>query len=269
METSPTASQISIQLRGKAVPGATDRQQKITGFDQEIFSRSKVLCIGAGGLISHVAPALVRKGIGALTILDDDIVEVSNLNRQRFYKCDLGKNKAIALAENLQRECICETQIMGHNLRFEAAVEAGIDLSCDVAVCGVDNNPARIAVSQFFRKEQIPVIFSAVSADADHGYVFVQETDGPCFACAFPDALNSKTYPCPGTPAIVEILQAVGAISIYAVDSCLMKRTRNWNFRGMFLSNGDWQSCAALQKRRGCPFAACHLSSEKTPSEAK
>jgi molybdopterin/thiamine biosynthesis adenylyltransferase len=43
------------------------------------------VCIGVGGLISHVAPTLVRKGIGALVLLDDDVVEVSNLNRQRFY----------------------------------------------------------------------------------------------------------------------------------------------------------------------------------------
>ena len=96
-----TVSQTSVRLRGTPVPGAEDRQSKIAGFDQHVFSKSGLLCIGAGGLISHIAPTLVRKGIGQVTILDDDIVEASNLNRQRFYTKDLGKNKALALAETL------------------------------------------------------------------------------------------------------------------------------------------------------------------------
>src|SRR5215467_15124064 len=133
-----TGSRTSIELRGKAVPGAEDRQRKIPGFDQEKFSKSHVLCIGAGGIISQIAPTLVRKGIGRITLLDDDIVEPSNLNRQRFYIKDIGENKAVALARNLQRECIAETEIIGHGVRLEDAIAEGIDLACDVAVCGVD-----------------------------------------------------------------------------------------------------------------------------------
>src|SRR5262245_1491593 len=99
-----TASRTSIRLHGKPVPGATDRQVKIPGFDQDIFSKSSVLCIGAGGIISQIAPTLVRKGIGQITLLDGDIVEASNLNRQRFYIKDAGEKKAVALARNLQPE---------------------------------------------------------------------------------------------------------------------------------------------------------------------
>src|ERR1039458_4126967 len=61
MHRASTVSQTSIRLRGKPVPGAEDRQRKIAGFDQELFSKSSILCIGAGGLISHIAPTLVRK----------------------------------------------------------------------------------------------------------------------------------------------------------------------------------------------------------------
>src|SRR5260370_17517535 len=117
-----TGSKTSISLRGKAIPGAEDRQRKIPGFDQEIFSRSSVLCVGAGGIISQIAPTLVRKGLGRITLLDPDIVEPSNLNRQRFYIKDVGKNKAIALAENLRGECIAETDIRALTLRFPQAL---------------------------------------------------------------------------------------------------------------------------------------------------
>lgn len=163
-----TASRNPTSLRGKAVPEATDRQQKIRGFDQEVFSRSRVLSIGAGGIISQIAPTLVRKGIGAITLLDDDLVEPTNLNRQRFYIYDVGENKAVALARNLVPECIAETEITGIPLRFEEAVARGVDLNCDVAICGVDNNPARVAASRYFRTFGIPVIFAAVSLDGDH-----------------------------------------------------------------------------------------------------
>ena len=214
-----TALQTSISLRGKAIPGAEDRQRKIPGFDQEVFSKSRVLCIGAGGIISQIAPTLVRKGIGRITLLDDDIVEASNLNRQRFYIKDIGKNKAISLAENLQPECIVATEIHGLALRLEEAIARGIDLECDVAICGVDNNPARVTASRYFRARYVPVIFTAVSLDGDHGYVFVQEKDGPCIGCLFPDMANDDRYPCPGTPAIADILQALGALAVYAIDS--------------------------------------------------
>jgi len=80
----------------------------------------------------------------------------------------------MALVQNLQPESIHDT-LLGHALSFEEAKGKGISLSCDVAVCGVDNNPTRVAASRYFLENSFPVIFTAVTADADHGYVFVQE----------------------------------------------------------------------------------------------
>src|SRR5687767_4412484 len=117
---------------GTAIPGATDRQQRIRGFDQSVYSKSSVVCVGAGGLIGQIAPTLVRKGIGNMTILDDDLVEPSNLNRQRFYPKDLGHNKAYALAENLVYECVHTTRLTAYPLLLEEAIDSGIDLGCDV-----------------------------------------------------------------------------------------------------------------------------------------
>lgn len=249
-------SKISIKLRGAAVPGADDRQKRIPGFDQEIFSKSRVLCIGAGGIISQIAPTLVRKGIGRITLLDDDIVEPSNLNRQRFYIKDVGRNKALALAENLLPECIAETEIHGVPFRLQEAITRGVDLSCDVAICGVDNNPARVAASRYFRAKGIPVIFTAVSLDGDHGYVFVQERVGPCLACMFPDMINDDRYPCPGTSAIADILQAVGSLAVYAVDTLIMNRPRSWNYRRISLADARFDGEALIPDREGCPMFA-------------
>ena len=256
MQRAYTVSQTSIRLKGKAVPGAEDRQRLIPGFDQAAFSKASVCCVGAGGIISHIAPTLIRKGIGKLMLLDRDIVEPSNLNRQRFYEKDVGKNKALALTENLQRECIAATEITGLALRLEEAIDRRIDLSCDAEICGVDNNPARVAASRFFRTQGIPVIFAAVSRGGDHGYVFVQDRHGPCIACLFPDMTDDDRYPCPGTPAIADILQAVGALAAYSVDTLLMARARAWNYRRISLADGALDGAAMVPDRQGCRMFA-------------
>ncbi len=242
----------TVRVIGKVIPGAEDRQRKIAGFDQEVFSRSNVLCIGAGGIISQIAPTLVRKGIGRLTLLDDDLVEPSNLNRQRFYIKDIGEHKAVALARNLESECIAATEIRGYALRLEDAIASGMDLACEVAICGVDNNPARVVASRYFLAKGIPVVFTAVSRDADHGYIFVQEARGPCIGCLFPDMADDDRYPCPGTPAIADVLQAVGALAVYAVDTLLMDRPRAWNYRRISLSDGSSEGSSLVPVRQSC-----------------
>jgi molybdopterin/thiamine biosynthesis adenylyltransferase len=241
----------SIRLSGKRIPGAEDRHRGIPGWDHDKYSKAHVLCIGAGGLISNVAPTLCRKGIGGITLLDDDIVEPSNLNRQRFYTKDVGKNKAIALARNLQPECIGATEIRGYPLLLEEAISSPY-VACDIVICGVDNNPGRLLASSFFRPRQVPVIFTAVSRDADHGYIFVQDSDGPCIACLFPDMVNDDRFPCPGTPAIADILQAVGAFAVYAVDTLLMKRPRAWNYRRLSVSGPGLDGGSIVAQREGC-----------------
>lgn len=253
-----TSSQTSIRLRGTAIPGAEDRQKLIPGFNQATYSRARVLCIGAGGIVSHIAPTLVRKGIGAITLFDSDIVEASNLNRQRFYIKDIGRNKAVALSENLRNECIVTTEVHGHALRLEEAIACGTDLLCDVAICGVDNNPARVAAARYFRTKGIPVIFAAVSRDGDHGYVFVQEATGACICCLFPDMTEDDRFPCPGTPAVADILQAVGALTVYAVDTLLMARTRSWNYRRLSLSDGSSDGAALVPVRETCRLNFSH-----------
>jgi hypothetical protein len=94
----------------------------------------------------------------------------------------------------------------------------------------------------------VPVIFAAVSADGDHGYVFVQESNGASIGCLFPDMVDDGRYPCPGTPAIADILQTIGGLAVYAVDSLLTERLRHWNYRRLSLRNASsdgsaWITC--------------------------
>jgi molybdopterin/thiamine biosynthesis adenylyltransferase len=139
----------------------------------------------------------------------------------------------------------------GYSFQLEEVISS-TSLACDIAICGVDNNPARLAASWFFRRSRTPVIFTAVSRDADHGYVFMQDKDGPCIACMFPDMVNDDRFPCPGTPAIADILQAVGALAVYAVDTVLMKRPRTWNYRRLGLSDPSFDGGSMIVQREAC-----------------
>jgi molybdopterin/thiamine biosynthesis adenylyltransferase len=229
--------------RTKQLPGVEDRQVSLKGFSQEALAKATVRLIGAGGLGGEIGEALVRKGIGTLILFDHDLVEPSNLNRQPFYENDLGKPKAHRLARNLAKQGFLGSTLIGYSLSFQDAVNMGVDMSADVVVCGVDNNPCRIAVSRYFRELQTPVVFTAVSEDASHGYTFLQQPGKACFACQFPKAINDESYPC-GTPAVKDILKVVSGIVSYAVDTILMGRLRTWNFKNCYLDGtipgNDW-----------------------------
>ena len=236
-----------------------DRQIQISGFDQEKLTSATIVLIGAGGLGGEIGEGLVRKGAGKINIFDADVVEPSNLNRQFFFKENLYKNKAISLAQNLAHFGFGKTTLCGYPYTLEEATALNINLTCSVAIIGVDNNPCRIHASSYFLKRKIPVIFTAVSEDGNSGYVFIQESKegSPCFGCLNHSAVEEiqqgiLRYPCPNTPAIKDILKTVGGPVLFAVDTLIMSRKRTWNYRVIFLDGSIPSSTAFLERKEGC-----------------
>jgi molybdopterin/thiamine biosynthesis adenylyltransferase len=263
------AHQFLVMYRTKHLPEVEDRQARLPGFSQEALTLAKVIMIGAGGLGGEIGEALVRKGVGTLSLFDYDLVEVSNLNRQLFTEKDLGKPKAHALARTLSTLGFLGSRIEGYSVSFQDALTYGVALAenVTVVVCGVDNNPCRIAVSRYYREQHIPVVFTSVAVDASHGYVFVQEPGQACFACQFPKAVDDETYhPC--SPAVKDILKVVGGISSYAIDSLLMDRLRTWNYKNVYLDGtipgNDW----LVPKRPECPLCGISNDHPQTPLAA-
>jgi hypothetical protein len=88
---------------------------------------------------------------------------------------------------------------------------------------------------------------------AEHGYVFVQEPGRACFGCLFPKSHKARKAPC-RTPAVKDILKVVAGFALYAIDSLLMKRPRNWNYRDIHLA-GFAPGCeCVIEKRNDCPL---------------
>lgn len=234
----------------------TGRQEEIRGFSQSIFSSTRFLGGGAGGIMGEFAEGLARKGAGAIYLCDHDIVEITNLNRQRFYKKDIGNNKAISLAQNLVEECTCGTDLIGYPYSIQKMIEDRIIPNFDFGIAGFDNEPARYDFAQLLLEKKKPGIFLGVSEDADSGYVLVQEAKGPCYSCAFPPRGESKKMPCPGVPAVKDILKTLGGIGLYAVDSVLMSRKRFWNLWVVSLSGWMPDVKMRVEKRSNCEFCS-------------
>jgi len=233
-------------------PGVTERQERIPGFEQSRRTGLTVVQIGAGGIGGEISVSEVRKGVNQLIIFDHDTVDITNLNRQRFFRDDLYKNKAECLGRNLTKESTCRSMITAYPVTFQDAVEAGLTVEANVAVCGVDNNGTRVAAARFFL-DTTPVIFIAVSEDGDSGYVFVQEPGQACFGCLFPHAVDDETHhPC--SPAIIDILKVVAGVATYAVDTLIMDRKRNWNYKEVFLSGAVPERNAMIKRRDQCPI---------------
>jgi molybdopterin/thiamine biosynthesis adenylyltransferase len=222
--------------------GVEDRQNRVPGFCSKAVARAHILLVGAGGLIGAIAGGLARKGYGTLSICDHDRVELSNLNRQDFYPEDVTANewKAIALARNAARQG-----------QLGTVLAKGIDLM----VVGVDSNRCRAVASRFCRQRRLPVIFTAVSQAADWGWVFVQEPSDACVACLFPflaDAVN-QPEPCTISPGVLDILRVMGGMALYAVDTLVMNRRRDWNYRSVQLPGDAPDVIDLVRPRPGCP----------------
>ena len=233
----------------------THRQELIAGFDQARLANACGILIGAGGIGSEVGEGLCRKGVGRLRIFDHDVVEHTNLNRQHFFPKDISKNKACCLARNLASHCHGGTILEGYPMSFEDAVALGMDMSAAFVVCGVDNSEARVAVSKHYRRLATPVIFIAVDLLAECGHVFVQEGNPktPCFGCAFPKSLAGRKAPC-FVPSSKDILKVTAGLGLYAIDSVLMDRKRNWNYRRVHLAGYAPDVLINIKQNSKCPL---------------
>lgn len=241
------------QTKGISSSEVSYVQEKVPGFDQSVINRLRVLLIGAGGLGSEIAQGLLRKGVCQLKIFDGDIVSLTNLTRQYFYESDLGKNKAVCLGKNLLEEATRKTEIISYPFMFQKGKEKKIDMGCDVVVCAPDNDETRVCASRFFLNK-VPVIFTGLDEEATIGYVFIQEPGKACIACARPDVTetNGKRNPCTQAAAIIDLGKIISGLVLFAVDSSVMNRKRDWNYRQIFIAGFVPEILKKIEKRKGC-----------------
>ena len=179
------------------------RTMAIEGFGEDAQGRLKaatVCCIGAGGLGGPVLQYLVGSGVGRVIVVDDDVVEEPNLQRQTLYgTATLGTFKADAAAARLA-DLNPLVEVIPVPLRVTQETAEEILGDCDVVVDAVDNLPTRLAVARACQRLDLPLVFGAVQAV--NGQVTVLwERHGLALSDLFPDPPRS----CP-TAAEVGVL---------------------------------------------------------------
>lgn len=166
---------------------------QIGGVGQRKLKAARVAIVGAGGIGSAVIPALAGAGVGKLTIIDDDVVEPSNLQRQLIFRDDqIGASKAAAAAAfatalNPTIEVIAAAERIGP--ANAEALLAGHDLIVD----GCDNFATRLAVNQAAVCLQIPLVSAAAAQFQGQIALLRGWQDGqPCYRCFVGDAFDAE-----------------------------------------------------------------------------
>ena len=163
------------------------RQIGVLGTDgQQKLANTKVLCIGAGGLGTLVSSFLVTAGVVHIGLMDKDIIEVSNLNRQLSYtEKDCGQSKVRVLEGYLQeRNSNCQIDI--HDYHLSVKTEEIID-EYDLILDCTDNFPTKYLISDLCCISNKPLI--SASIDGFQGQVITLMPD-MCYRCIFSEAAN-------------------------------------------------------------------------------
>ena len=131
--------------------------------EQAFLSTKRVLVVGCGGLGGMVIECLARIGVGYLRVVDGDVFEESNLNRQLLSsRMNLGRPKILAAQ---QRVMAVNPLVVVDAVQAELTVENARELlgECDVAVDCLDNIPARLVLQEAAKEAGIPVVHGAVA----------------------------------------------------------------------------------------------------------
>ena len=243
---------------------ATASQEKLPGFEQEKLRQARIQMIGCGGIGSAILDNLLRKGVGRVDIYDGDDVELGNLGRQKFFPADVGQNKAVCGAKNAVRHASWPTEVVAHPEWFQDAVRHGGVGGASAAIIGPDNDTTRLFSARYFYP-MCPTIIIGIGSKAEHGYVFVQKPGQACFACLFPEAIADTRQPCPGTPAMIDILLVTAGLVLTALDSILMKgRSINWNYWDIYPSGMIPTQPVTIERRENCALCGKMKGNQKT-----
>lgn len=186
---------------------------------QQKLLEASVLLLGAGGLGSPVALYLAAAGVGRLGIVDDDLVDLSNLQRQVIHTTQrIGTPKVDSATETI-KALNPEVEVVGYQTRLDASNVIEIIDGWDVIVDGADNFPTRYLLNDASVRLRIPVVSAAILGF--EGQISVFAPGGPCYRCLFRQPPPAEMAPSCGAngvsgvlPGTMGLLQATEVIKL-------------------------------------------------------
>lgn len=194
----PVVANTPPPQEGAFAPGELDRYtrhillREIGGPGQQRLKAARVLVIGAGGLGSPALMYLAAAGVGEITVIDDDQVELSNLQRQIIHAQDrLGMDKA-ASAVMTMRALNPWPRLNAEVARLDAERADTLIAAHDLVLDGTDNFDTRYLVNRTCVRHGKPLISAAITQWEGQLSLYHPAHSGPCYECVFP------TRPAPG-----------------------------------------------------------------------
>jgi Dinucleotide-utilizing enzymes involved in molybdopterin and thiamine biosynthesis family 2 len=166
---------------------------------------AKVLCLGAGGLGSPIALYLAAAGVGTLGIVDDDVVDLSNLQRQVIHTTAGVGTPKVDSAEAAVKALNPDVNVVKYQTRLDASNIMEIIEGYDVIVDGVDNFPTRYLLNDASVRLDIPVVSAAILGFEGQLSVFSPHV-GPCYRCLFPVPPPAELAPSCGANGVLGVL---------------------------------------------------------------
>jgi len=154
---------------------------------QKKIKAASVLCIGAGGLGSPIAMYLAAAGIGKIGIVDFDVVDYSNLQRQILHTdADVGRSKAESAKETI-RGINPHCEVVIHNTRISSENALDLIRPYDIVVDGTDNFPTRYLTNDACVLLKKPNVYGSIFRFEGQASVFAPHLGGPCYRCLYPE----------------------------------------------------------------------------------
>jgi len=187
---------------------------------QQKLLESKVLMLGAGGLGSPSALYLAAAGVGTLGIIDMDVVDASNLQRQILHNLDRIGDRKVDSAKKTLSAMNPDLEVITYDTRLGADNILDIIDGYDVIVDGTDNFPTRYLVNDASLLKRIPVVHGSIFRFEGQITVF-DPYNGPCYRCMIPEPPPAELAPsCAEAgvlgvlPGIVGSIQALEALKV-------------------------------------------------------
>jgi molybdopterin/thiamine biosynthesis adenylyltransferase len=220
---------------------------------QEKLLASRVLIIGMGGLGSPLVMYLAAAGIGHLVIVDDDVVELSNLQRQIVHDTnDIGASKVESAKQTIQN-LNPEIKVTAYSERLQEKQLSEEVTSADVVIDATDNFNSRFALNAQSVKSKTPLISGAAIRMEGQVSVFNKTPDSPCYRCLYKDegeldATCSNNGVLSPVVGIIGSIQATEAIKVLLnIGECLDGKLLMFDAMQM-----EWRTLK-LKKDPACP----------------
>ena len=154
---------------------------------QKKIRNASVLCIGAGGLGSPIAMYLAAAGIGRMGLVDFDVVDHSNLQRQLLHTdADVGRSKAESARDTIQA-LNPNVAVDLHQTRLSSENALSIIENYDIVVDGTDNFPTRYLTNDACVLLKKPNVYGSIFRFEGQASVFAPHLGGPCYRCLYPE----------------------------------------------------------------------------------